>query len=290
MRYITGEPLRGEQPPRSRHDATDPATAASRSPRRPAADRSATDHRDTALSITATGTADHGATGQNAAPDALLSRGGGFADMTRPTRERIVGEALRLFAERGYAATSVAEIEAASGLSPGAGGLYRHFRSKEEVLAAAVRGHVARTKDQISALLGGPAIRQKPLPERLDLVCRSGLAKMREEQDLIRVLFRDLDKFPYLVREIREGLVHPLFDAIADWLSEQREFSGSTADWPAVSSVLGGAIVNFWLTTEQLYEPPSRIDEERFVAGWTHLALGLASRPPGSPDLVGGSG
>ncbi|MFD0856079.1 TetR family transcriptional regulator, partial [Actinomadura adrarensis] len=34
------------------------------------------------------------------------------------TRERIVSEALRLFADRGYAATSVAEIEAAAGLSP----------------------------------------------------------------------------------------------------------------------------------------------------------------------------
>ena len=56
--------------------------------------------------------------------------------MTTSTRERIVAESLRLFADRGYAATSVAEIEAAAGLSPGAGGLYRHFRSKEEVLAA----------------------------------------------------------------------------------------------------------------------------------------------------------
>lgn len=198
--------------------------------------------------------------------------------MTRPTRERIVGEALRLFAERGYAATSVAEIEAASGLSPGAGGLYRHFRSKEEVLAAAVREHVTRTKKQISsALQQGPAISELPLPARLELVCRVGLAKMREERDLVRVLFRDLDQFPHLVREIREGLVNPLYDAITDWLGEQPEFAGTTADWPAISAVLGGAIVNFWLAYEQLYEPPSQIDETRFVAGWVRLARGLAA-------------
>src|SRR6201991_4999674 len=64
--------------------------------------------------------------------------GGSGREMPRSTRERIIDEALRLFAERGYSATSVAEIEAASGLSPGAGGLYRHFKSKYEVLAAAI--------------------------------------------------------------------------------------------------------------------------------------------------------
>ncbi|WP_262402908.1 TetR/AcrR family transcriptional regulator [Actinomadura sp. CNU-125] len=73
--------------------------------------------------------------------------------MTPSTRERIVAESLRLFAERGYAATSVAEIEAAAGLSPGAGGLYRHFRSKEEVLSSAIREHIDRTRKQISDVL-----------------------------------------------------------------------------------------------------------------------------------------
>ena len=130
--------------------------------------------------------------------------------MQRPTRERIVAESLRLFAERGYAATSVAEIEAASGLSPGAGGLYRHFRSKEEVLGAAVREHITRTKKQIDATFQqASTLQDQALVDRLRLACRVGLGKMREEADLIRVLFRDLDKFPNLVTEIREGIVTP---------------------------------------------------------------------------------
>ena len=45
---------------------------------------------------------------------------------TAPTRERIVDEGMRLFSQHGYAATSIAKIEAASGLTPGAGGLYHH--------------------------------------------------------------------------------------------------------------------------------------------------------------------
>ncbi len=47
------------------------------------------------------------------------------------TRERIKAAALPLFAEHGYAATSIAAIETAAGLAPRAGAFYRHFPSKE---------------------------------------------------------------------------------------------------------------------------------------------------------------
>jgi AcrR family transcriptional regulator len=196
--------------------------------------------------------------------------------MTRSTRERIVSESLRLFADRGYAATSVAEIEAAAGLSPGAGGLYRHFRSKEEVLASAIREHIERTRRQIDDVLDeSTAYEGRPLEIRLRMTCQTGLAKMREEQDLIRVLFRDLDQFPNLVAEMREGIVNPLYDGIATWLAAQPEFEGVDEDWPAVASILGGAVVNYWLANESMYEPPTRIDEKRFVESWARLGLGL---------------
>lgn len=198
--------------------------------------------------------------------------------MTTSTRDRIVAESLRLFADRGYAATSVAEIEAAAGLSPGAGGLYRHFRSKEEVLASAIREHIERTRQQISDVLKqAAAFADRPLETRLRMTCQTGLAKMREEQDLIRVLFRDLDQFPSLVAEVREGIVNPLYDGIATWLAAQPEFEGADEDWPAVAAILGGAVVNYWLANESLYEPPKRIDEKRFVLSWARLGLGLVN-------------
>jgi DNA-binding transcriptional regulator YbjK len=56
-------------------------------------------------------------------------------DDPRPTRQRIIDQAMRLFGEQGYAATTIAQIEAAAGLSPGSGSLYRHFPSKQALLA-----------------------------------------------------------------------------------------------------------------------------------------------------------
>ncbi len=196
--------------------------------------------------------------------------------MTSSTRDRIIDEALRLFAEKGYSSTAVAEIEAAAGLSPGAGGLYRHFTSKEEVLAAAIRVHAARTTDQIQATMRTVTSAQPaPLPDRLRCLCVLGLANLAEQANLIRVIFRDLDQFPLLVDEFREDLVRPLFEVMITWANQQPEFADADVDWPSIAAVLGGAVVNYWLTTTQLGAPPGRVTEPRFVAAWTRLAVGL---------------
>lgn len=199
--------------------------------------------------------------------------------MAVSTRERIIAEALRLFAERGYSATAVAEIEAAAGLSPGAGGLYRHFRSKEEVLAAVVAARGETTQDELAATLLGEGIGgdADPLAARLRLMCKAGLRKVGEEQQLLRVLFRDLDQFPYLVDTVRDHLTDPTYRALAEWMSRQPELADAGIDWDATSSVLGGAIVNYWLAASQMHTPPLEVDEERFVAAWVRMALGLVA-------------
>lgn len=63
------------------------------------------------------------------------------ARMTRETskamtRERLLGEARRLFRERGYAATSLEQIAEAAGVTKGA--IYGHFASKEDLLISAI--------------------------------------------------------------------------------------------------------------------------------------------------------
>jgi AcrR family transcriptional regulator len=52
------------------------------------------------------------------------------------TRERLLGEAQRLFRERGYAATSLEQIAEAADVTKGA--IYGHFASKEDLLINAL--------------------------------------------------------------------------------------------------------------------------------------------------------
>src|SRR4051794_9942271 len=60
------------------------------------------------------------------------------------TRQRLVDEGMRLFAERGFRATAVGDIEVAAGLQPRRGALYKHFPSKDALLEAAVRDALGR--------------------------------------------------------------------------------------------------------------------------------------------------
>jgi len=54
-----------------------------------------------------------------------------------PTRERILSAAAQLFAEYGFASTSMPAIAALSGITAGA--IYRHFKSKAELLLEVVK-------------------------------------------------------------------------------------------------------------------------------------------------------
>lgn len=59
------------------------------------------------------------------------------------TRERIVGAAERLFAERGFSGVSMPDIAAAAGITAGA--IYKHFDGKEELFFSVVRRAVEAT-------------------------------------------------------------------------------------------------------------------------------------------------
>ncbi len=83
---------------------------------------------------------------------------GSMARMTRETskartRERVLGEAQRLFRERGYAATSLEQIAEAADVTKGA--IYGHFASKEDLLISAI-------EDSADAGLGRAT--ERPVP------------------------------------------------------------------------------------------------------------------------------
>jgi len=85
-----------------------------------------------------------------------------------------VTAAMDLFGRQGYHATTIAQIEAAAGLSAGAGGLYRHFKSKRAVLEEGLNRQVAAGGPMLSVLGGAelPAGRR----ERFLAVARAGHA------------------------------------------------------------------------------------------------------------------
>jgi len=65
------------------------------------------------------------------------------------TRQRILDEVGPLFNERGYQATSLADVMAATGLEKG--GIYNHFGSKDDLALAAYERNAAIQADLIGA-------------------------------------------------------------------------------------------------------------------------------------------
>lgn len=66
------------------------------------------------------------------------------------TRQRIQDAALRLFVERGVTETSVRDLAAAAGIAEGT--LYRHYASKDDLVADLFVGNYAAFADRLRAL------------------------------------------------------------------------------------------------------------------------------------------
>src|SRR5580692_4279891 len=135
------------------------------------------------------------------------------------TRERIVDEAMRLFSEHGYTATSIAKIEAAAGLTPGAGGIYHHFASKEAVLTAGIERQLARlgALREIRHVLGSLG----DLKAELTLTARYILAELDSESELLRILASEARHQTQLLKTAVDQLVSSTFEGFAIWIAER---------------------------------------------------------------------
>jgi AcrR family transcriptional regulator len=184
---------------------------------------------------------------------------------TIPTRERIVDEAMRLFSQHGYAATSIAKIEAAAGLTPGAGGLYHHFESKEAVLAAGIERQLARLGAlreirQVLGLLGD-------LKAELTLTARYVLAELDSESELLRILASDARNRHQLLTTAVERLVSSTFTGFATWISERAERTIPDDEARAIAALGLGALFCTRLLRDVL-GIPAQVDDKTLVDTW----------------------
>jgi AcrR family transcriptional regulator len=114
-------------------------------------------------------------------------------------RELLEDAAARLFAERGYEATTVEQICAAAGVSKPM--LYRHFESKREL----ARRLLERRRDELAAAPLDEFLRQ-PDAGSLHAMTDAWFAHVEAHPDSCRFLFRDIsgdEELAALQRELR---------------------------------------------------------------------------------------
>ena len=97
-------------------------------------------------------------------------------------RERLQAAALRLFAAKGYAATTVRDILRAAGVT--APVLYYHFGNKEGLFLALAREGLGK----LNAALGAAAGQTGTAADRVRAFCRAATAVRQEFEDLAGVV------------------------------------------------------------------------------------------------------
>ena len=197
-----------------------------------------------------------------------------------PTRERILAAALELFAERGYEGTSIGEIEAAAGLSPRSGALYKHFASKEELFGAALGERLAAI-DEFNARL-----ELTPLGDNraeLTLIGRWGLAELARERALVRVVMRDGARFPELADRFARTIVRRGIEISIATLERYAAERGAVVPDPeALGEVICASLVGFSLQRTLFGEAAAGVDEDRFITAWVESCLTIVDNLEGS--------
>ena len=103
-------------------------------------------------------------------------------------REQILGAATSAFARRGYAATSLDDVAAESGVTRAI--LYRHFESKAELY----RSVLDRAKKRIGRATGAPEFTDRSIDALLDAAA--------EDPDAFRLLFQHAAREPAFEEEM----------------------------------------------------------------------------------------
>ncbi len=199
-----------------------------------------------------------------------------------PTRQRLIDEGMRLFAQHGFHASSVGDIEAAAGLQPRRGALYKHFPSKHALLEAAVRRYLDSTAtgaaqlNQLSATVAGS---DRSLSQTMVLgLGRWFLDEMDRMESLTRVIEHDGQRLAQLTAEVKTNIVDLSYQSAAALVSA---IAPEADDPVATAVVLLGALVALRRTAWTFGSPPLGIDDDRALTAWADLTLATLDSPPG---------
>ena len=139
-------------------------------------------------------------------------------------RDRLLSAALKLFAAKGYAATSVADIQRAAGLAPGSGALYKHFGSKRELLEAAVAHRIdsiVAAREQYDA--GEPGSVEQAVRTAGQLIWNN----LKQSEDLLKVMLREPDELGDLDEKVWQVITDNAYQRFAGELNASNR-SGRT--------------------------------------------------------------
>lgn len=144
------------------------------------------------------------------------------------TRQQIVAAADRLFYERGFEATSFADIAQAVGLSRG--NFYYHFKTKDEILAAVIAFRLDATRAKLEAWEAAAPLPLERIRSFVHILIMNR-AKIMAYGCPVGTLCNELSKLDHAAR----GDATAIFGLFRTWLARQFAALGRAEDADALA-------------------------------------------------------
>ncbi|GAA0844167.1 TetR/AcrR family transcriptional regulator [Streptosporangium amethystogenes subsp. fukuiense] len=194
-----------------------------------------------------------------------------------PVRQRLLGEATRLFAERGFEGTSVQGIVSAAGVTKGA--MYHYFDSKDDLLRE-IYGRVLRMQME---RLTHFAESSGPVAERLHTAAADVVATTVENLDDSKIFFRSMHLLAPDIRKVVRAERRRYHERFRDLVIEGQQEGTFRKDVPA------DIVVDFFFGSVHhlgtWYSPEGPLSGSELGAHFADLLL-TSLRPEPTPPFT----
>lgn len=185
-------------------------------------------------------------------------------DATSRSRQEILRAAARLFQQQGYDATSMSDVAAALKLSKG--GLYHHFKSKDEILFHLMDHAMDISWERVVNPVQGMADAEERLRALIRL--HIGVVLSEKDREITVMLHENHPLQPALRRRInarKKKYVQFVESTIAE-VQKTRPKKGIVSPRAAAFALVG--MIN-WIY--QWYHPEGELHEEHLVKQYTEI-------------------
>lgn len=197
--------------------------------------------------------------------------------------QELLGAAMSLFIEKGFAATRIEEVAQAAGVSKGT--LYLYYPSKEDLLKAVIRESLSSSIAAGRAILEqftGPTAELVRLAlnlwwERVGLTPASGICKL---------VMAEARNFPEMAEFFVAEVVDPgnaLLEAVIQRGIDRGEFRQVSTEYTAKVMSAAMQFVTVHLNSIGACPGCTRIDPQRFIDTMADLVLHGLERPTATP-------
>jgi AcrR family transcriptional regulator len=185
--------------------------------------------------------------------------------MAKSSRERLLQAAIELMSKRGYRETTVGDIEVAAGLTRRAGGFYRHFSSKEEVLVEALRRMAG---EMVAEIQLKEVISLKSVRAELLVMARAMMRHAEQYRPLRLILQREGNELPVLHNAARRANARLASQDLLPWVRHALRRSGMAVRKLGERSLLIFGPVLFYIFSVDRGDPAFGVRAERFLDLW----------------------